>query len=212
MSWRRSRGAFRLALLACLLSIAAAAQAGGVDVARSHVYVFVGKARGGHDHAMEGLLSKGDLDLSRQENAGSLTFDLKSLSADTAAARKVLRLAGQTDANARSQVTATMLSAAVLDTAKFPTAEFQVQKVQALPDDPKEPGPHYQLDGELTLHGVKRPVRLNVATEVVDGLTRMRGTVELKQTQFGIKPYSKLFGAIGVNDQLRVYGEIWIRP
>ena len=40
----------------------------------------------------------------------------------------------------------------------------------------------------------------------------MRGTVELKQTDFGIKPYSKLFGAVGVSDELRVYGEIWIRP
>jgi polyisoprenoid-binding protein YceI len=198
-------------VLVCLLSLVQAAQAGTVDVARSRIYVFVGKAGGGHEHAVEGTLSKGELDLS-QQNAGSLTFDLKKLSADTAAARKVLRLAGETDANTRGQVTATMLGTMVLDTARFPTAEFQVQKVQALPADPKQPGDRYQLDGELTLHGVKRPVRLSVATEPVDGLTRMRGTMDLKQTQFGIKPYTKLFGAVGVSDALHVYGEIWIRP
>jgi polyisoprenoid-binding protein YceI len=173
--------------------------------------VFVGKTGAGHEHAVEGLLSKGELDLSRQ-NAGSLTFDLKSLSADTPAARKALGLAGETDAGTRSQVTDNMLSATVLDTAKYPTAEFQVQKVQALPDDPKKPGPHYQLDGELTLHGVKRPVRVNVRPESVGGVLRIHGTLELKQTDFGIKPYKKLFGAVGVSDKLRIHGEIWIRP
>ena len=212
MKCQRFRAAIRLTVLACLLSAVGAVQAGGVDVERSRIYVFVGKTGAGHEHAVEGLLSKGELDLSRPQNAGSLTFDLKSLNADTPAARKVLRLAGETDADTRSQVTANMLGATVLDTAKFPTAEFQVQKVQALPPDPKEPGPHYQLDGELTLHGVKRPVRFNVGTTSVEGMTRVRGTVDLKQTQFGIKPFSKLLGALGVTDELRVYGEIWTRP
>jgi polyisoprenoid-binding protein YceI len=198
-------------VLVCLLSLAGVAHGGTVDVARSRVYVFVGKTGGGHEHAVEGSLSKGELDLS-QQNAGSLTFELKSLSADTATARKVLRLAGEIDAGTRSQVTATMLGTMVLDTARFPTAEFEVHKVQALPADPKQPGDRYQLDGELTLHGVKRPLAFNVATEPVDGMTRMRGTVELKQTNFGIRPYTKLFGAVGVSDPLRVYGEIWIRP
>lgn len=198
-----------LTMLVSLWSLAGAADAGTVDVARSRVYVFVGKTGAGHEHAMEGSLSKGELDLSRQ-NAGSLTLDLKSMSADTPTARKVLRLGGASDAGSRSQVTATMLGAAVLDTVRFPTAEFQVQKVQALPVDPKQPGDRYQLDGELTLHGVKRPLRLMVGTELVDGLTRMRGTTDLKQTDFKITPYSKLF--VGVSDGLHVYGEIWIRP
>jgi hypothetical protein len=30
------------------------------------------------------------------------------------------------------------------------------------------------------------------------------------QTQFGITPYSKAFGAIGVADKLTIYGEIHI--
>ena len=212
MSWQRLHDAIRLAVLACGLAPVAVAQAGEVDVARSRIYVFVGKTGGGHEHAVEGVLSKGELHLKRQENAGSLTFDLKSLSADTAAARKIWNLGGETDANTRQQVTATMLGATVLDTAKFPTAEFLVQKVNALPEDPKEPGPRYQLEGELTLHGVKRSVRLKAIAASVDGLTRLRGTVDLKQTEFGIKPYTKFFGAVGVSDKLRVSGEIWIRP
>ena len=101
MGWQRLRGAIWLAVLACLLSVVAAAQGGGVDLARSRIYVFVGKTGGGHEHAMEGMLSKGELDLSRQENAGSLTFDLKSISADTPAARKVWRLGGDIDAGTR---------------------------------------------------------------------------------------------------------------
>ena len=207
------RCALRLTLLAFVSSLPGASQAGGIDVTRSNIYVFVDKTGAGHQHAVEGKLAKGELDLNRPQNAGSLTFDLRSLSADTTAARKALRLPGETDADTRSQVTANMLGATVLDTAKFPTAELKVQKLQALPVDPKEPGQQpYQLDGELTLHGIKRPVQFKVTVASVDGQTRMRGSADLKQTQFGIKPFSKLLGAIGVADDVRVYGEIWIKP
>ncbi len=213
MNWQRLRGAIPLAVLACGLSTVAVTQAGGVDLGRSRIYVFVGKTGAGHDHGVEGTLLRGELVLSHRENPGSLIFDLKSLSADTPSARKVWRLKGDIDANTRSQVTSTMLSGAVLDTARFPSAEFVVQKVQALPADPKQPGEQpYQLDGELNLHGIKRPVQFNAMASEVEGMTRLRGTVDLKQTQFGIKPYTKLFGAVGVADTLRVSGEIWIRP
>jgi polyisoprenoid-binding protein YceI len=205
--------AVRLALLVCVSLLAGAAQAGGIDVARSSVYVFVDKTGAGHQHAVEGKLSKGELNLTRVQEAGSMTFDLRSLSADTSAARKALRLPGETDADTRRQVTANMLGSAVLDTARFPTAELKVRRVQALPADPKEPDQqHYQLEGELTLHGVTRAVQFKVTAAPVDGMTRIRGTADFKQTQFGIKPFSKLLGAIGVADAVRVYGEIWIKP
>ena len=38
----------------------------------------------------------------------------------------------------------------------------------------------------------------------------MRGSFRIKQTDYGIRPYSKAFGAVSVADELRIFGEIWL--
>jgi hypothetical protein len=37
---------------------------------------------------------------------------------------------------------------------------------------------------------------------------RVRGNFSILQTQYGIRPYSKAFGAVGVADRLTIYGDI----
>ena len=39
---------------------------------------------------------------------------------------------------------------------------------------------------------------------------RLRGHVSLKQSDFGMQPYTAMLGAIGVADQLELYGEAYI--
>jgi YceI-like domain len=56
------------------------------------------------------------------------------------------------------------------------------------------------VEGELTLLGQTRPVAFDVA---VDGGT-LRATAVVRQTDFGIKPYSALFGALKVADEVEV--------
>lgn len=51
--------------------------------------------------------------------------------------------------------------------------------------------------GELTMAGATRPLTLRL-----DG--RMRGTVTLRQTDWGIKPYRGLMGALKVRDDVDV--------
>lgn len=57
------------------------------------------------------------------------------------------------------------------------------------------------IDGTLTLHGQSRPLRLQVA-RTGDGQYRATGTVV--QTQFGIRPYSGMFGALKLRDEVEV--------
>jgi len=57
------------------------------------------------------------------------------------------------------------------------------------------------IDGTLTLHGQSRPLRLQVA-RTGDGQYRASGTVV--QTQFGIKPYSGMFGALKLRDDVEI--------
>lgn len=56
------------------------------------------------------------------------------------------------------------------------------------------------VDGELTLRGNTAPVAFDVA---VDG-GALSATATVRQTDFGIKPYSALFGALKVADEVRV--------
>jgi polyisoprenoid-binding protein YceI len=56
------------------------------------------------------------------------------------------------------------------------------------------------VTGELTLRGTTRPVAFELA--VADG--RVRGTAVVKQTEWGMKPYTALFGALKVADEVRV--------
>ena len=56
------------------------------------------------------------------------------------------------------------------------------------------------VTGDLTIRGTARPVAFDLS--LADG--RVRGTAVLKQTEWGIKPYTALFGALKVADEVRV--------
>jgi polyisoprenoid-binding protein YceI len=58
-----------------------------------------------------------------------------------------------------------------------------------------------RVDGDLELLGASRPVAFDL-TIGDDG--RLTGEAVIKQTDFGIKPYSTLFGTLKVADEVRV--------
>ena len=57
------------------------------------------------------------------------------------------------------------------------------------------------VEGELTLAGSTRPLAFDLAVGD-DG--RVSGAAVVKQTDWGIKPYSTLFGALKVADEVRI--------
>ena len=61
-------------------------------------------------------------------------------------------------------------------------------------------GDRLAVEGDLTLAGTTRPVAFELALE--DG--RVRGEAVVRQTQWGMKPYTALFGALKVADDVRV--------
>jgi polyisoprenoid-binding protein YceI len=64
----------------------------------------------------------------------------------------------------------------------------------------EETGGGFSVTGDLTLRGTTRPIAFDL--ELEDG--RVRGTAVVKQTEWGMKPYSALFGALKVADDVRV--------
>ena len=55
--------------------------------------------------------------------------------------------------------------------------------------------------GELSIAGRSRPVTLDLTT-TPDG--RLKGSMTVVQTQFGIKPFSAMMGALKVKDEVEV--------
>jgi polyisoprenoid-binding protein YceI len=56
------------------------------------------------------------------------------------------------------------------------------------------------VTGDLTIRGTTRPVAFDLV--LVEG--RVRGAAVVKQTEWGMKPYTALFGALKVADEVRV--------
>lgn len=182
---------------------------GDLDVATSRVYIFVPKSGFGHDHAIEGKLKSGRLQLGAAQNAGEFVFDMPSFDADTAAARRYVGLPGATDAGTRREVNANMLGADVLSVRRFPTASFSIVSAQPS-SQPGRRGSIYQLTGKFTLHGTTRELKVNAESEKVQGKIHVKGSFPLVQTHYGIQPFTKALGAVGVANQLTVYADLWI--
>jgi polyisoprenoid-binding protein YceI len=61
-------------------------------------------------------------------------------------------------------------------------------------------GDRLSVTGDLTLFGTTRPLSFDLALE--DG--RVRGTAIVTQSEWGMKPYTALFGALKVADDVRI--------
>jgi polyisoprenoid-binding protein YceI len=61
--------------------------------------------------------------------------------------------------------------------------------------------------GQLTIGGVTRPVRAALTRTPEK---RLQGTIALRQSEFGIKPYKGLMGALRVRDDIEILVDIGI--
>ena len=185
---------------------------GQVNTEHSRVYIFVDKTGVvGHQHAIEGRLASGDLFLSGQRNGG-LVFNMQSFDADTPRARSYLGLEGTTDEATRKKVNENMLGVEILNVKKFGTAKFENARIQSKKTMSKRQLPEYLLVGDFTLHEKTRHVEILCDLEVKDGWNHIRGGFKIRQSDYGIKPFSKMLGAVGVTDELTIYGNLWAVP
>jgi len=98
----------------------------------------------------------------------------------------------------RAEIQATMLGPKVLDSERFHEIRFHSTEVNRLGTD------KWNLRGDLTLHGQTRPVEATVERHN----NVYRGSTQLRQKDFGIKPVSVAGGSVKVKDEVRVEFEI----
>jgi polyisoprenoid-binding protein YceI len=180
-----------------------------VDTSASRVYVKVGSAtRIGHPHGVEGYLKSGNI---TPGAGGELVFDMKSFKADTPEARKKVGLEGKKlSDNEAKKVNEAMLGADVLNAEKFPTATYKIIAVK--PAEKQDAGASglYHVNGRFTLHGAEQPLQFKAKLERTDkeGVLRLSGSFVIKQTDYGITPYTAAGGLAKVADELEIIGEL----
>src|SRR6266849_9278240 len=183
---------FAVLILAISLTPAYAAD---LDLAASKITVHVEKSglfsAFAHNHTISAPLVSGHLDPQKR------TIELKFRSQEM----KVLD-PGTSDSE-RATIESTMRSDKVLDPARFPEIPFVSALVEAPSGETASPA-HSLVHGNLTLHGVSRPVELNVSFS--DG--HYTGKVTLKQTDFNITPVKIAGGAVRVKDLIEIVFEI----
>ena len=165
-----------------------------VDPAASLVAVTVRRAglmaRLGHDHVVASRTLAGQV--APAAGSADLTFRLDQMSVDEP---QLLRDAGIDRQPSPQAVegTRTNMLGPVLDAQRYPLVTLHAQQ---------------QADGPLrvavTLHGVTRWLALPATVTVDAAQVSASGTARLKQTDFGITPFSVGAGLLSVQDELEV--------
>jgi polyisoprenoid-binding protein YceI len=196
----------RLIALAILLPTAAAAAPTRylVDAAQSTVDVRLfkdGVASGlAHDHAMRARDVKGEVVFDpTAANALSMKVVVASASieADPPEARKAYGLE-PLDEDDRREIAKTMRGDDQLAVRKYPLILFESTAIRRLTEG------EYRVEGKLTLHGVTREVRLDAKVTITPERFEGRGTLRLKQSDYGITPYSAALGAVKNKDGVQL--------
>lgn len=148
-------------------------------------------AQAGHDLTIEAARWSGDLSVSQDHAPATLEVrvDLGALVVRTGTGG----IKPLTDRDKR-EITVTARKVMAVD--RYPEATFTATSFSLATGNGAG-----TVDGTLTLAGQTRPVRLNVLQDTPD---RFRVTTTVRQTDFGIKPYSGFFGALKVADAVEI--------
>lgn len=88
----------------------------------------------------------------------------------------------------------------VLRAAEHPSITFRSTRVEGGPEA-------FRVEGDLTIAGVTRPVRVDGA--LAEG--RARGRACVAQSHWGIRPYSAFLGALKLRDEVEVIFDVRLR-
>src|SRR6266446_8611959 len=175
-----------------LLSVAATAATPGaerrpIDVEHSTLTVFVYKSglfsAFADDHVIRAPIASGSI-----STDPPLAVEVSVRSASL----KVLDPNLATDK--RAEVQTRMLSSEVLDSPKYPDITFTSTAIESSGAD------RWMVTGALSIHGKKGWTTFPVVRQG----GRYRGTVVVKQRDFGIQPISIVGGTVKVKDELKV--------
>lgn len=157
----------------------------------------------GHDHLVAAKQFSGEVQIPSsgyEQSSVSFVLDAKSLNVIDP---------GESEKD-RGEVQFTMLGEQVLDVARYPRIEFSSTGVKNISD--KKTAADLQVQGNLTLHGVTKPIAFPVHLSIRgDGTLSADAEVSLLQSDFGITPIKIAGGTVKVKDKLKLTFHIFAR-
>jgi polyisoprenoid-binding protein YceI len=90
----------------------------------------------------------------------------------------------------------------VLEAPKYPEIIFRSVAITDLKSTAN--GHTFTLNGDLTMHGVKRRIAVPVTVSVSGSRLTASGGIVVKQTDYQMKPYEGAFGLIKIRDDVKV--------
>jgi polyisoprenoid-binding protein YceI len=156
------------------------------------IYTYVGGmgAKMGHDLILEAKQWSGSVTVDADNPSGSsvqVTVDARSFEI-------VQATGGMKPLTDKDREEIAKNTEKTLQLGKFPEITFQSTTVSGS-------APAMTVQGDLTIAGTTKPVTLEVAVEEEGGEAVMTARTAVIQTEFGVKPYSKM-GALKVKDQV----------
>jgi len=112
---------------------------------------------------------------------------------------------GSVPESAREGTQKNLLRAEVLDAAQFPDVTVRSGRLGATWQEPV-------AQADVTIKGVTRRIEIPLDLADAEGTLTARGTLRLRQTEFGMVPFSVAGGAIQVADEMEIAFEIVATP
>jgi polyisoprenoid-binding protein YceI len=197
--WGRVPGALGVLALAGSTAFAQDPEPFQIDPAASSITIRVAKTGllsfAGHEHEVVAPAVTGTLALNRS------TVDRSSVTLEFDAAALKVTGKGEPAADV-PEVQRVMVSDRVLDVQRYPKITFRSLSVTLV----ERTGTRIRvrLNGELTLHGVTRPLTVPADVQLTDDRLTADGQATLRQTDFGIQPVTAGAGTVKVRDQVDV--------
>jgi polyisoprenoid-binding protein YceI len=191
-----ARLAFALTLCSFQPALAAS-RTFSLDSKASSVQAHVGKTGigsfAGHEHLILAPSLQGDVNADFDDLSSSTVEVLVNARAMTVSEE------GEPEGDA-PKVQQAMRGPNVLNVARFPLIRFRSREVSGK----KISATSYELrvQGELSLHGMVKPIVLPLKVEVQGDTLTADGKISLKQSEFGIKPTTAAGGLVQVEDDV----------
>lgn len=172
-----------------------------LDSGASTVHVLVDKAGPlsglGHRHVITvgGLHGFAQINTSSRGQA-DLRFPTTALIVDPAAAQKIYMHYSTPSAEDVAGTRNHMLGP-VLDSSRYPRVTLHIQGMIGEMS--------HTLETTITLHGVAHMLKINGKFTRSSSRLTAQGNFSIKQSAFGITPYSIMFGALRVKDTLQIH-------
>lgn len=176
-----------------------------IDAARSRIDILVFRggpmARLGHNHVMSVRSLEADVWIHAEVARSSMTmqFPVAEMVVDDADARSMLGpdFPPQVPEKDRLGTRTNMLKPEVLDAERYPLVRMRSVSVEGQL-------PQLDITMAVTLKDVTRDVVVPARVSLDGEAVHATGEFVLKQTDFGIKPFSVAMGAVQVQDELKV--------